>query len=146
MNPNFTIRSAQEADSPAIAQLTNQLGYPVSAREIENRLRLLAKSSDQLVIVAEADEQICGWLQAHANFALESGFRVEIVGLIVVENMRRQGIGKLLVEHAEQWAAKLNAKAVVVRSNVRRLESHSFYPALGYAESKTQKVYRKSLD
>jgi GNAT superfamily N-acetyltransferase len=145
MNPNFTIRSALEADGPAIAQLTNELGYSASGREIEDRLTVLLSSPDQLLIVADADEQICGWLQAHANLALESGFRVEIVGLIVAENMRRQGIGKLLVQHAEQWAAKLKSKTVVVRSNVTRVESHSFYPALGYPESKTQKVYRKCL-
>jgi hypothetical protein len=50
-----------------------------------------------------------------------------------------------LVLAAEQWAETVSAEAIVVRSNVNRLESHSFYPALGYPPIKTQRVYRKSL-
>jgi GNAT superfamily N-acetyltransferase len=87
-----------------------------------------------------------GWLQAHASHVLESGFRVEITGLIVSPEARRQGIGRALVNRAEEWACKLGAKAIVVRSNVHRVESHTFYPALGYDVSKTQTVYRKRLN
>jgi hypothetical protein len=32
-----------------------------------------------------------------------------------------------------------------VRSNALRQEAHAFYPALGYALAKTQRVYRKAL-
>jgi ribosomal protein L15E len=46
---------------------------------------------------------------------------------------------------AEAWAREASAGYVVVRSNVRRTESHAFYPSIGYAPSKTQAVYRKSL-
>ena len=67
------------------------------------------------------------------------------MGLIVSERMRRQGAGRLLVEAAERWARELGATAIVVRSNVNREESHAFYPALGYAKSKTQNVYRKAI-
>jgi GNAT superfamily N-acetyltransferase len=77
---------------------------------------------------------------------LESGFRVEIVGLVVAEDCRRHGVGRELVQRAEQWAAGLGAATVVVRSNTKREESHRFYPALGYAATKTQAVYRKRLE
>ena len=40
---------------------------------------------------------------------------------------------------------RVSAETVVVRSNASRVESHSFYPALGYASTKTQQVYRKLL-
>ncbi len=51
----------------------------------------------------------------------------------------------MLVVEAERWATTLDASAVVVRSNVAREESHHFYPALGYARTKTQHVYMKHL-
>ena len=38
---------------------------------------------------------------------------------------------------------EIGAEAVVVRSNTKRVESHIFYPALGFTVSKTQSVYRK---
>jgi GNAT superfamily N-acetyltransferase len=74
---------------------------------------------------------------------LESGFRVEITGLVVSGEMRRRGVGRSLVAQAETWAAEISAGTIVVRSNAKRVESHEFYPALGYLPSKTQVVYRK---
>jgi len=50
-----------------------------------------------------------------------------------------------LVERAEQWAQELGAQTLVVRSNTQRTESHRFYPALGFSNTKTQAVYRKVL-
>ena len=101
---------------------------------------------EQLVLVAILEGQIAGWLQAQASEVLESGFRVEIVGLIVSESFRRRGVGRCLVERAEQWAKEIGAPAIVVRSNLKRVESHIFYPALGFSSSKSQAVYRKTLN
>lgn len=142
----LTIRNAAPADAESIAQLTTQLGYAADAAAISGRLARLGGQRDQLVLVAVLDGKVAGWLQAHASEVLESGFRVEIVGLVVAENCRRHGVGRVLVQRAEQWAAGLGAGTVVVRSNTKREESHRFYPALGYAATKTQAVYRKQLD
>jgi len=141
----LTIRDAAPTDAEAIAQLTTQLGYAADSSEIAGRLARLSGQRDQLVLVAVLDGKVAGWLQAHASEVLESGFRVEIVGLVVAEDCRRHGAGRQLVRRAEQWAASLGAGTVVVRSNTKREESHRFYPALGYAAVKTQAVYRKRL-
>lgn len=141
----MTIRDAVLSDSAEIAQLTALLGYDADAEIVAERLARIIGRRDQIVLVAVSEEKIAGWLQANVCDVLESGFRGEIVGLIVGENHRRLGVGRLLVESAEQWAIKMGAEAVVVRSNIKRVESHSFYPALGYYASKTQAVYRKNL-
>lgn len=88
---------------------------------------------------------VVGWLQAHASESLESGYRVEIVGLIVGDGCRRRGIGRALVQQAERWASDIGSDVVVVRSNTKREEIHDFYPALGFSAAKTQEVYRKQL-
>ena len=141
----MTIRRAQLSDAPAIAQLTAELGYRADAGTIADRLARLAGRADHVVAVAVVDGQVGGWLQAHASDALESGFRAEIVGLVVGNAWRRRGLGRRLVDYAERWAAAQGADVVVVRSNTIRQKSHAFYPALGYRQSKTQAVYRKSL-
>ena len=46
----------------------------------------------------------------------------------------------------EQFAASRGICQVSVRSNVARLESHSFYDRLGYTRVKTQHSYRKNLE
>ena len=143
---NAQLRPAREGDAAAISELIGQLGYSADAALTRQRLTRILGRADHIVLVAAmSDGAICGWLHAHAADALESGFRVEIVGLVVAQAARRKGVGQRLVEQAERWAISLGAEAIVVRSNIKRTESHAFYPALGYSEAKTQKVYRKQL-
>jgi len=98
-----------------------------------------------VLIADDPAHVLCGWLTAHAFDTLASGFRVQITGLVVAESHRRQGAGRHLVAAAERWAEKIGAETIVVFSNVQRTESHAFYPALGYTNTKTEAVYRKSL-
>jgi len=140
-----TTRAAELSDVAGIAALTAQLGYAADQDAIRGRLARLLGRDDQIVVVAIVDQSIAGWLQAHASDVLESGFRVEIAGLIVAGRFRRRGIGRALVRHADKWAIAIGADAIVVRSNTKRMESHLFYPALGFAPAKTQAVYRKPL-
>jgi predicted N-acetyltransferase YhbS len=139
------IRRASVGDAQQIATLCEELGYAATAAVLAERLQAFAKASTDFIAVAENGGEISGWIQAHSCHVLESGFRAEIVGLIVSNSARRQGIGRQLVAAAEEWARQIGAPAIVVRSNVARAESHAFYPALGYAETKTQRVYRKTL-
>lgn len=141
-----SIRNATEADAPSIARLSTALGYDAEPAVIAGRLRaILGSKVDLLIVAADLHGSVIGWLQAHASHILESGFRVEITGLIIASEFRRCGAGRALVTEAERWAKSLSAGAVVVRSNVQRVESHAFYPALGYTATKTQNVYRKVL-
>ena len=144
---DFKIRAAKPADAEAIAHLSRELGYPSELKAVRERLRRILGRDDQRVVVAELPKGgVCGWLQAHSCVSIESGLRVEIVGLIVSEGMRRRGVGRGLVAQAETWAAEISAETVVVRSNTKRVESKAFYPSLGFLPSKTQVVFRKRAD
>jgi GNAT superfamily N-acetyltransferase len=142
---SVTIRIATEADTEPVAALCAELGYPVDLLVMGGRVRAVLSSSVDLMLVAVDASKVIGWLQAHAATVLETGFRVEIVGLVVSENARRVGAGRALVAAAENWAQGLGAIAVVVRTDMRREDSHVFYPAVGYGLKKTQGVYWKSL-
>ena len=143
---SISVRRANEKDASVIAELSRTLGYDTTASVIGKRQRFILRSDADLLIVAEDSQgAVVGWLQAHAAQIVESGFRVEITGLIVSPLQRRRGVGRALVAEAERWTRQIAAEAVVVRSNVQRVESHAFYPALGYTATKTQNVYRKKL-
>ena len=142
----ITVRSAAEPDAAEIARLAAELGYPVSADTMRRRVRTIrASPSDLLVVAIHPTGETVGWLQAHSCHVIESGFRVEILGLIVSRTARRSGVGRVLAAAAEQWATSIHAEFIVVRSNVQRVESHAFYAALGFNTTKTQHVYRKTL-
>ena len=146
MNRAPLIRAATVRDAEAIARLSETLGYTADVEVTRARLAHILASDGDLMLVAENETgAIVGWLQAHAAHIIESGFRVEITGLVVAVDARRHGTGRALVAEAERWARSISAEAIVVRSNVQRTESHAFYPALGYVQTKTQSVYRKPL-
>jgi GNAT superfamily N-acetyltransferase len=140
----YKVRAAIDEDAAPIAALSRELGYPAETQTIRERVgRILARDDQRLLVAEGADGEVLGWLQAHSSDVLESGFRVEIIGMVVSERMRRKGVGRSLVAQAETWATEISAGTIVVRSNSKRVESHLFYPALGYLPSKTQVVYRK---
>jgi GNAT superfamily N-acetyltransferase len=140
------IRRATRDDAAAIAGLAAQLGYPTGVEEAQTRICAIARSSADFLVVAIDSEKVVGWLQAQSRHLIEIGQRVEIVGLVVDSSARRSGTGRLLVAAAEDWARSIGGtEAIVVRSNVKRVESHAFYPAIGYRLVKTQNVYKKSF-
>lgn len=140
------IRQAREADAPHIGGLSAELGYPLREEVTLERMRAIAGSSTELLLVAcDESDQPVGWLQAHAWNVIVVGFRVDILGLVVATTHRRQGIARALMNEAERWATIIGAETINLRSNVQRSESHEFYPALGYEAVKTQTAYRKKL-
>ena len=103
------------------------------------------RADTRFIVVAEQESGIVGWIAAERRLLLESGERAEIVGLIVGTEARRHGIGRALVQSAEDWAVERQLQVMAVRSSVTRIESHPFYERLGYIRSKTQHAYLKRL-
>jgi GNAT superfamily N-acetyltransferase len=126
-----------------MARLAGELGYPMSTAEMARRLDVLLPSERHHIAVAADGDHLLGWVHVEHRFSLEGGDRAELMGLVVDSSARRRGLGRELVEVAENWARTRGIAAVTVRSNAARDLSHPFYEALGYAREKTQHVYRK---
>jgi GNAT superfamily N-acetyltransferase len=140
------LRLAEIGDAAALAALSAELGYPRSVTDISTALRELLAAPDKLVMIATgADGQPLGWIAAERRVMLETGASAEITGLVVAAAARRRGIAGRLLAAAERWAATQGLRALRVRSNVTRTESHPFYLGQGYAQKKTQHVYEKIL-
>ena len=145
-SPALLVRQARLGDAGSLAQLSAELGYPVSPDAMEVRLRSLLARSDCTVLVAELDSgNVVGWIHGSQQELLESEPRCEILGLVVHADHRGKGVGRRLVESMEQWADARELGLMAVRSNVTREESHPFYERLGYIRAKTQHAYRKTL-
>jgi len=133
-----------EADAEVVVTLAGELGYPNETEAIRVRIRAIGES-DLLLVAVDAGDRAIGFIQAHRVCIIEVGFRVEILGLIVSSSARRSGIARGLIEEAEAWAKSIDADAISVRSNTKRIEAHLFYPALGYKKIKTQAAYEKAV-
>jgi GNAT superfamily N-acetyltransferase len=141
------IRPIRAADAPRLTGLLTQLGYPSEVDAVTSRLAGIVNSATQEVLLAVPadDSRIDGYVGVERRLALEVDERVEITGLVVDSAARRSGLGRALVNAAEQWALQHGLHTVVVRSNVVRPESHPFYEGIGYQRTKTSHMYCKEV-
>ncbi|HKF52615.1 MAG TPA: GNAT family N-acetyltransferase [Candidatus Acidoferrales bacterium] len=143
--PALAIRLAVLADAPQLAPLTAQLGYASTADQVAARLGEILQDANHGVFVAEIGSRIVGYVEVFPFCVVAANARVEIGSLVVDESSRSQGVGRSLMERAEEWARARGYKEAGVRSNVIRGRAHSFYESLGYRINKTQKSFRKAL-
>jgi GNAT superfamily N-acetyltransferase len=143
---SYAVRMAQPRDSERIAELAEQLAYPCTGKEVRERLSQMQDANQYAVLVAELPTgQIAGWIGLYVFRAVELETVAEISGLIVDENIRSCGIGKMLLDAAEEWARHVGCRVISVRSNVKRDRAHQFYTNNGYEHVKTQKELRKKV-
>ena len=86
-----------------------------------------------------------GWVQVFLSPLFTSDRVAEVGALVVDEERRRSGAGRLLMERAEQWSREHGCRSVFLRSNIVRKDAHDFYGKLGYTKTKTQSMFRKGL-
>lgn len=140
------IRPATLADAPQLASLAAQLGYPSAAEQVRERLSDILEDATHAILVAEdQSRRIAGYIEIFPFRTIGAEPRIEIASLVVEEYRRSQGVGRLLMKHAEEWGRSRGFKEAGLRSNVIRERAHRFYENLGYRVNKTQRSFRKLL-
>jgi GNAT superfamily N-acetyltransferase len=140
------IRDARTKDYAQMAELAQQLGYASTTDDIAARIAPIQGSPEYGAFVAESvDGKIAGWIAMFVYRCVEADARVEVSGLVVDSRARSQGVGKRLLDRAEQWARDKGYHVIGLRTNVVRERAHVFYERQGYKHTKTQRTYRKEL-
>jgi GNAT superfamily N-acetyltransferase len=135
------------SDLKDVTTLCAQLGYPSTLEQVTRRFHPISQDGGCALFVAQGSENhILGWVYVRGVLLMESDPRAEVWGLVVDDEARGQGIGRALMERAEQWAAERGYHMVSLRSNTIRHEAHRFYERVGYRIAKTSHVFEKSLD
>src|SRR4051812_14262016 len=120
------------ADAAAVADLTTQLGYPASAEDIARRWERIDRQGHAMVFGAEVAGGTVGWIHATIVPVLESDPAAEIAGFVVDATCRSQGIGRALLDAAEDWARVAGCASMRVRSRIARERAHAFYARHAY--------------
>lgn len=142
---SITLRPATDADAPAIARLSAQLGYPMTIDFVERHLRHTDEAPRHAVIVACRESDVVGWIEVRIAHAMETESLAEIVGLVVDEVARGGGIGRELIAWARTWAEEAGQNRLRVRTNVQRGDAAAFYSRAGFQEIKQQRVFEMQL-
>jgi GNAT superfamily N-acetyltransferase len=142
----LTMRPAVLADAGQIADLCTQLGYPTSEAQFLRRLaRILGDHHHAVYVAEQLRTQVVGWVHVYVPRLLVLERRAEIGGLVVDEGHHHSGIGRRLMEKAEEWARANDCEVVHLRSNVAREGAHRFYERLGFRQASTQQTFQKTL-
>jgi GNAT superfamily N-acetyltransferase len=135
------VRDAVPEDAVAIADLLGELGYPASAVEIPERLGAVAGVPGR-VLVAEDAGAVIGVASVTRLTLLHRAGPVALLSALVVQASRRgEGVGRALVEAAEQQAAAWDCETLELTSRDDRHRTHRFYVGLGF-ESGSRKFVR----
>src|ERR1043165_5635509 len=101
---SILIRTAKKEDAKAISRLSSQLGYQISEEDTIYNIELLNESEHDVVYVAILDNNVIGWIHIFYSLRIESKPFCEIGGLVVDENIRGSGIGRMLIKKAVEWS------------------------------------------
>jgi GNAT superfamily N-acetyltransferase len=138
------IRPCMSDDAVAVSTLMGELGYAVSIRQAKERVAALSKTRADPVFLAVADAQVLGLLTAHPCRMLQYASPIlRVTALVVDRRARRRGVGKLLMERAEQIGSAAGCEFVELTSAMDRAEAHAFYRSIGYEPNSLR--FRKSL-
>lgn len=138
---DLQVREANTADEEGIYALARELAEAVGdtppAREaVRKRLEELLEEPRARALVAEAEVGIVGavnfWIKpdlAHGDVV------VEVPMLVVAEDHRRAGVGKLLVDEVRKQASDHDASVIELIATSDNTAARSFYRSLGFVET-----------
>jgi GNAT superfamily N-acetyltransferase len=122
-------------------------GPTISESDLTNRLDYIKTSTIDSLYVYELNSIVIGLLGFRIRENLEENSRYgEISAIVVDTDYQNQGIGRQLIDFAEQLAKDLNCKGTWLVSGFGREEkAHQFYKSLGYNSTGYRFVKRNIL-
>ena len=124
---DIRIRKIREEDAETVSSLSLQLGYNLSPLETADQIKEVIASNDNCTFVALHNEKIIGWIHAFKTIRLETKTFIEVGGLVVDENYRGKGVGKILVSKIKEWCIEQKISSLRVRCNTKRKEAHQLF-------------------
>ena len=136
------ITSADSSTAEAISLLLKQL----SSQEFsfsERELAALVNDPSSSLFLLFAEDKIAGMLTL-GTYLSPTGRKAWIEDVVVDSVYRGKGYGKMLVEHAIEYARTLSPCTLMLTSNPARIAANELYRASGF-EQKITNVYKMLL-
>jgi GNAT superfamily N-acetyltransferase len=130
--PKPKLRDARPGDASRLVELIHELGHRVTEKQVRKNLVALKKLGETPV-VATLGKNVVGLVGVHRMMTVHRPAPVgRIPVLVVAKEAQGLGLGRLLVDTAEQWCRKKGCQLIEVTSNDRRAVAHAFYRHMGY--------------
>jgi len=147
----ISIEKAEAADIDALVKLLEVLfsieqDFSPDATAQRDGLTLLLDNPDraQVFIVRHPIAGVVGMVSAQLVISTAVGApSAWIEDLVVQEQFRKQGVGKTLLEQAQEWATTKGAKRVQLIADADNTSALDFYNRLGWTQTRLQAWNRK---
>jgi ribosomal protein S18 acetylase RimI-like enzyme len=139
--PRIEVREATTKDAADIQKLALELAEavgdaPPGEEAVRKRLDELLETPRSRVLVVENGRGVVGavsfWIKpdlAHGDIV------VEVPMLVVAEDHRRNGVGRLLMEEVRTVASEHGASLIELVATTANVAAREFYHSLGFVEA-----------
>ncbi|MCK6078821.1 GNAT family N-acetyltransferase [Paenibacillus silvae] len=140
MSLDIRIRHSTNQDLQDMVILMDQLGYPTTYAEMQERYKHIEADANYTTLVAEIRGRVVGLIGMQTSYLYEkNGRHCRIMVLVIHEHYRGRGIGRQLLQAAEHWAAEHQVDSISLNSSnsAAREAAHAFYKEMGYTAGST---------
>ncbi len=148
------IRKAEKKDIESIIQLLDDLerahivldlseterAFVQRAQDVKGIIKFgleKALNKDHLLLVAESDGNIVGYLKAEIekrSLTKLHDKKLYIRHIIILKQYRNKGIGTQFIKEAEKFAAAKNIPFITLKTSTKNKEALDFYKNLGFQD------------
>lgn len=130
----------------AYRQLSVSLDNPANEDESSKWISSRILDGNGIFLIALSDKKLLGFATLYQGFSSISLNHYWILNdLFVTNEARGSGLGRGLMEFAERYAKKTNAKGIELETAVDNKVAQSLYEDLGYIENTRYKTYFKKM-
>lgn len=127
-------RKANSQDADAIAHLYRELAPQAPVNVLPERIDDIARNSNTYLIVADDEGDIVA--TALVTLSMDVMFNRQpfavIENFIVGADYQREGIGKSMMDHIEEFCLANDCSKMMLLSNSENRGAHDFYAAMGF--------------
>lgn len=139
----FKVTEIKKEYVDAVNSLLVQLSSSPTFVTLEYLVELVGSKSSHLFF-AESEKGVVGMLTV-GQYLAPTGRKLWIEDVVVDESMRGRSVGRMLVEHAIDFAKAFGKGTLMLTSRPSRVAANKLYRSCGF-EPKETNMYRMSID
>lgn len=119
--------------------------YLFSEEDVKEKIEIITTKTKDIIFVYEEINEVIGYIHGSPYELLFSDSLVNVLGFVVKEIYRNQGVGSMLIERLEQWGKDNRFSGIKLLSHPSRIQAHKFYERRDYQFTKDQKNFIKKF-